>query len=50
MEDRLPPYREPYMSEDDRMSIFDAVSFALAYSSSGHPGPTHVVDTSSTLA
>ncbi len=32
IEDRLPPYREAYMSEDDRLSIFDAVSFALAHS------------------
>lgn len=27
---RLPPQRKPWMSEDRRMSIFDAVSFALA--------------------
>lgn len=26
---RLPPKRKPWMSEDKRMSIFDAVSFAL---------------------
>lgn len=28
---RLPPFRKPWMSEDDRMSIFDALSFALTY-------------------
>jgi Holliday junction resolvasome RuvABC endonuclease subunit len=28
---RLPPYRKPWMPEDDRMAIFDAASFALAY-------------------
>jgi hypothetical protein len=27
---RLPRYRRPWMSEDERMNIFDAVSFALA--------------------
>lgn len=37
IEDRLPPYREAYMSEDDRLSIFDAVSFALAHSLSSRP-------------
>ncbi|MGA2116675.1 MAG: hypothetical protein ABSH56_18200 [Bryobacteraceae bacterium] len=26
----LPPVRKPWMSEDDRMSIFDAVAFAVA--------------------
>lgn len=26
---RLPPLRKPWMSEDERMGIFDAVSFAL---------------------
>jgi hypothetical protein len=29
LEDRLPRYRKPWMSEDERMNIFDAVSFAL---------------------
>jgi len=28
---RLPPRRKPWMSEDARSSIFDAVSFALVY-------------------
>ena len=28
---RLPRFRKPWMSEDYRMSIFDAVGFALAY-------------------
>ncbi|MDD5544694.1 MAG: hypothetical protein PHX83_16125 [Acidobacteriia bacterium] len=28
---RLPPYRKLWMSEDSRMAIFDAASFALAY-------------------
>jgi hypothetical protein len=28
---RLPPKRRPWMSEDYRMSIFDAVAFALFY-------------------
>lgn len=27
----LPPFRKPWMSEDYRMSIFDALSFALAF-------------------
>jgi hypothetical protein len=27
----LPPIRKPWMPEDDRMAIFDAVSFAVAY-------------------
>jgi len=27
---RMPRYRKPWMSEDPRMNIFDAVSFALA--------------------
>lgn len=31
LEPRLPPTRKPWMSEDTRMSIFDAVGFALAY-------------------
>jgi Holliday junction resolvasome RuvABC endonuclease subunit len=26
---RLPPFRKPWMSEDDRMSIFDALGLAL---------------------
>lgn len=29
LESRLPRFRKPWMSEDERMSIFDAVSFAL---------------------
>jgi Holliday junction resolvasome RuvABC endonuclease subunit len=28
---RQPPYRKPWMSEDDRMSIFDAVALALTF-------------------
>lgn len=28
---RRPPYRKPWMSEDDRMSIFDAAAFALTF-------------------
>lgn len=31
LEPRLPPYRKPWMSEDERMAIFDAASFALTY-------------------
>jgi hypothetical protein len=31
LEPQLPHYRKPWMSEDERMSIFDAVSFALTY-------------------
>jgi hypothetical protein len=27
---RLPPFRKPWMCEDDRMSIFDALGLALA--------------------
>lgn len=30
---RLPRFRKPWMSEDYRMSIFDAVGFAVAYMS-----------------
>jgi Holliday junction resolvasome RuvABC endonuclease subunit len=32
---RLPPKRRPWMSEDSRMDIFDAVALALAHYSSG---------------
>ena len=28
---RVPPFRKPWMSEDYRMSIFDAVAFATSY-------------------
>ena len=28
---RQPPFRKPWMSEDERMSIFDAVAFALTF-------------------
>jgi hypothetical protein len=28
----LPPLRKPWMPEDDRMSVFDALSFAVACS------------------
>ena len=28
---QLPPFRKPWMSEDPRMSIFDACAFALTY-------------------
>jgi hypothetical protein len=28
---RLPRFRKPWMSEDYRMSIFDAAAFGLAY-------------------
>jgi hypothetical protein len=28
---RLPRFRKPWMSEDYRMSIFDAAGFALAF-------------------
>ena len=31
---RMPRYRKPWMSEDERMNIFDAVSFSLAALSS----------------
>ena len=30
-EPRLPPFRKPWMSEDYRMSIFDAVALALTF-------------------
>ena len=33
--DRLPPHRKPWMSEDPRMSLFDAVAFCLAAYSLG---------------
>jgi len=29
LEPHLPPVRKPWMSEDERMNVFDAVSFAL---------------------
>jgi hypothetical protein len=39
---RLPPTRKAWMSEDARMSIFDAVAFALAfYFRAETPPPTH---------
>ena len=31
LEPYLPPFRKPWMPEDDRMAIFDALSFAVAY-------------------
>jgi hypothetical protein len=31
LQPRLPRFRKPWMSEDYRMSIFDAVGFALTY-------------------
>jgi Holliday junction resolvasome RuvABC endonuclease subunit len=31
LKSRLPRYRKPWMSEDERMAIFDAVAFALTY-------------------
>lgn len=31
LDPRLPPLRKPWMSEDERMSIFDAVALALAF-------------------
>ncbi len=35
---RLPPYRKPWMSEDPRQSLFDAVALALAfYHRAGRP-------------
>lgn len=33
--DKLPPRRRPWMSEDERMNIFDAVSFALVTATNG---------------
>lgn len=35
----LPRFRKPYMSEDDRMAIFDAVSFAVACFPQREPKP-----------
>lgn len=31
----LPPVRKPWMNEDDRMSIFDAATFALSFYATG---------------
>lgn len=31
LEPRLPPFRKPWMSEDSRMSIFDAMSLAMTF-------------------
>jgi hypothetical protein len=31
LEPYVPPFRKPWMAEDDRMAIFDALSFAVAY-------------------
>jgi len=28
---RLPPFRKPWMSEDERMAMFDAAALAVAY-------------------
>ena len=36
LELRLPRIRKPWMSEDERMSIFDAAALALTSSNSGH--------------
>lgn len=36
---RVPPFRKPWMSEDYRMAIFDAVAFGLAYFRRGRPRP-----------
>jgi len=38
LQPRLPRFRKPWMSEDYRMSIFDAVAFANAYFRSGIKG------------
>jgi ribosomal protein L17 len=35
LDPRLPPLRKPWMSEDERMSIFDAVALALTFFESG---------------
>jgi hypothetical protein len=35
---QLPPFRKPWMSEDERMAIFDATSFALTYYRHANPG------------
>lgn len=32
----LPPFRKPWMAEDDRMAIFDAVAFAVACFAAQH--------------
>ncbi len=37
LEPQLPRYRKPWMSEDERMSIFDAVSLALTFYSFSTP-------------
>jgi Holliday junction resolvasome RuvABC endonuclease subunit len=36
---RLPRFRKPWMSEDYRMSIFDAVALAVAYFENGKRAP-----------
>lgn len=36
---RVPPFRKPWMSEDYRMAIFDAVAFGLAYFRRRKPKP-----------
>jgi RNase H-fold protein (predicted Holliday junction resolvase) len=36
---RVPPFRKPWMSEDYRMAIFDAVAFGLTYFRRGRPRP-----------
>jgi hypothetical protein len=37
---RVPPFRKPWMSEDYRMAIFDAVAFGLAYFRNRRPRPS----------
>lgn len=41
LESRLPPKRKTWMSEDSRMSMFDAVSFALVALRRGEPVDAH---------
>ena len=36
---RLPPRRKPWMSQDERMSIFEAVAFGLTFYHSITPRP-----------
>jgi hypothetical protein len=41
LQSRLPPERKPWMSEDQRMAIFDAAAFALAFfSAANHSSPS----------
>jgi hypothetical protein len=46
LQSRLPRFRKPWMTEDPRVNVFDALAFALAC----FPADTKVVDETSSAA